>query len=72
MSQIYLLPKLRNNRTGVTLKTQDLTGARFPNTKQGRKLAEDYADQYAEKMTARTEDPWTGFVVEYTAGVNSL
>lgn len=63
MSQ-YLLPKARNTVTGQTVKTQDLTGARF--TQSQRALAEDMADQLAAKMTARTGDDWQGFVELYT------
>lgn len=54
----------RNTATGVTVKTQDLTGARF--TVRQRRLAEDMARQLAEKMSARTGDLWQGFVEEYT------
>jgi hypothetical protein len=64
MSNKYLLPKARNLVTGQTVKTQDLTGARF--TLQQRHLAEDTARQLAEKMTRRTSDSWVGFVEAYT------
>ena len=64
MTQRFLLPKARNLTTGQTVKTQDLTGARF--TLQQRVLAEDMARQLADKMAARTGDSWVGFVEEYT------
>lgn len=67
MTQRFLLPKARNLTTGQTVKTQDLTGARF--TLQQRFLAEDMARKLAEKMTARTKHSWVGFVEEYTPSV---
>jgi nitrate/TMAO reductase-like tetraheme cytochrome c subunit len=60
----YLLPMARNTVTGQTVKTQDLTGARFELSQ--RALAEDMARQLAEKMTARTSEQWQGFVQTYT------
>ena len=60
----YLLPMARNLLTGHTVKTQDLTGERFKPSQ--RALAEDMAQQLADKMTARTRDPWQGFVQTYT------
>jgi hypothetical protein len=63
----YLLPMARNTVTGQTLKTQDLTGARF--TMAQRFLAEDMAQQLAHKMTARTGEQWQGFVQTYTPTV---
>jgi len=63
----YLLPKARNTTTGQTVKTQDLTGARF--TLKQRALAEDAAQQLASKMSSRTGDSWYGFVEEYTPTV---
>jgi hypothetical protein len=60
----YLLPMARNLLTGQTVKTQDLTGERF--TQKQRALAEDMAQQLADKMTARTREPWQGFVQTYT------
>lgn len=67
MSQTYLLPKARNTVTGQTVKTQDLTGARFQHGQ--RALAEDMARQLADKMTARTGQQWTGFLETYTPSV---
>ena len=60
----YLLPMARNLLRGQTVKTHDLTGERFKPSQ--RALAEDMAQQLADKMTARTRDPWQGFVQTYT------
>lgn len=64
MSEQFLLPMARNAVTGQTVKTQDLTGERF--TRRQQVLAEAAADQLAESMTARTGEPWQGFVQLYT------
>ena len=64
MENTFLLPMARNLVTGVTVKTQDLTGARF--THGQRRLAEDMSNQLADKMSARTGEPWVGFVKTYT------
>jgi hypothetical protein len=64
MSERYLLPKARNSVTKQTVKTQDLTGARF--TLAQRSMAMEVAEQIAVKMTQRTGDAWVGFVEEYT------
>ena len=64
MTQRFLLPMARNSVTGQTVKTQDLTGARFLLSQ--RRLAVDMADQCAAKMTARSGDLWLGYVLEYT------
>ena len=64
MTERYLLPKARNTITKQTVKTQDLTGARFTVAQQA--LALEVADQIAVKMTRRTGDAWVGFVEEYT------
>ena len=66
MSQTYLIAKARNEITKVTVMHRDLNGDRF--TLKQRKLALDFARQYAEKMTLKTDQPWTGFVEEYTPG----
>ena len=67
MSEQYLLPMARNMITGQTVKTQDLTGTRF--TQRQRVLAEDTAQQLADRMSARTGDTWQGFVQLYTPTV---
>lgn len=64
MSDLFLVCKARNLVTGQTVKNQDLTGARF--TLKQRHLAENMAQQLADKMTARTREPWVGFVESYT------
>lgn len=66
----YLLPMARNTETGVTLKTQDLTGNRFEFNQ--RQIAQAAADQFAAKMTARTNQQWQGFLVEYTPSTRRL
>ena len=63
MNQTYLLPKALNTATGQTVKTQDLTGARF--TTRQRALAQDVADRLAENLSARTRQTWVGFLEEY-------
>jgi hypothetical protein len=67
MEQQFLLVKARNTVTGQTVKNQDLTGARF--TLNQRSLAEDSAQQLADRMTARTGDLWVGFCEAYTPTV---
>ena len=67
MSEQHLLPMARNSVTGQTVKSQDLTGARF--TQKQRVLAEQVADQLAVRMTARTGVSWLGFVQLYTPTV---
>lgn len=64
MADQYLLVKARNLRTGQTVKNQDLTGARLE--LRQRALAEDLADQLAQKMTSRTGDSWAGVVEVYS------
>lgn len=59
----YLLPMARNLKTGQTMKTQDLTGTRL--RLDQRVIAEDLANQFADNLSARTSDPWIGFVQEY-------
>jgi hypothetical protein len=66
----YLLAKARNLTTGQTVKNQDLTGERF--SLRQRSLAEDSAEQLAEKMSKRTGDPWVGFVEEYIPSVRRV
>jgi hypothetical protein len=64
MNEQYLLPMARSTVTGQTVKSQDLTGARF--TQKQRVLAKEVADQLAHRMTARTGESWLGFVQLYT------
>lgn len=67
MNEQYLLPMARSTVTGRTVKSQDLTGARF--TQKQRALAKEVADQLAVRMTARTGESWLGFVQLYTPTV---
>jgi hypothetical protein len=60
----YLLPKARNTVTNEVVKTQDLSGGRYELSQ--RPMAELAAHQLANKMTARTREPWEGFVEVYT------
>jgi len=64
MKQTYLLPTARNTTTRQTVKTQDLTGARFKHSQ--RALAQETAEQVARKMSERTGETWEPVIVEYT------
>lgn len=64
MTKQYLLPMARSTTTGRTIKTQDLTGARFE--LHQRVLAQDLADQVAERMSKRTGETWVGYLETYT------
>ena len=70
MSQKYLIAKARNTITGETVMHRNLGTARF--RLDQRRLAEDFARQYALKLTDRFRQPWTPFVEEYTPGRNRL
>jgi len=63
--QQYIIPMARNLRTGQTVKSQDLSGARFipSQRRECRLLAERLADQ----MTQRGQDTWAAIVHPYTA-----
>ena len=63
----YLVTKARNIATGQTVKTQDLTGGRLE--LRQRVLAENLANQLAEKMTRNTGETWQGFVEVYSPTV---
>jgi len=54
----------RSVTTGRTIKTQDLTGARFE--LHQRALAEDLANQVAARISQRTGETWVGYVEIYT------
>jgi hypothetical protein len=54
----------RNTVTGQTVKSQDLNNVRY--TKLQRGIAQEMADQIAQKLTARTHEQWVGFLKEYT------
>jgi hypothetical protein len=64
--QKYLIAKAQNTVTKQTVMHRNMSEAKF-GLKQ-RKLAQDFATQYAAKMTERTGEPWTGYVEEYTPG----
>lgn len=64
MEQRYLLSKARSTVSNMTVKAQDLTGSRW--TLSQRSLAQESADQLAERLSGRTGEPWVGFVEEYT------
>lgn len=61
---LYYITKARNVNTGETVKAQDLTGARFELSQKS--LAENHAQQLADKMTARTGETWIPIVETYT------
>jgi len=60
----FLLPMARNTVTGETVKQQDLTGTRF--TLRQRPMCQEQADRLARKQSELTNQPWTGFVLQYT------
>ena len=64
--QKYLIAKATNQITKQTVMHRNMGTAKF--TIKQRALAEDFAQQYAAKMTKRTGEPWTGWVEEYTPG----
>jgi len=67
--QKYLIAKAQNTVTKQTVMHRNLSEAKF--TLKQRKLAEDFAEQYAAKLTARTGETWTARVEEYTPGIVS-
>ena len=69
MTDTYLLPTARNTRTKQTVKTQDLTGARF--THQQRAMAQEIAERVAAGLSDRTGDYWEPVVLEYTPTVRA-
>ena len=54
----------RNTVTNEVVKEQDLAGGRFSLAQ--RSLAQHQAGVLANKMSARTDTIWVGFVKEYT------
>ena len=64
--QTRLIAKARNETTKVTLQNRNLNSDNFAMNQ--RKLAQDFSNKYAEKLSERTGDTWTGFVEEYTPG----
>lgn len=59
----YLLPTARNLLTGQRQKIQDLTGDRLSESQ--RFIAEAKAQQLADKLTAKTKQPWIAEVIDY-------
>lgn len=55
----------RNTRTGETVKSQDLTGARFIPSQ--RRDCQMLAERLADQMTQRGPDTWTAVVRPYSA-----
>jgi hypothetical protein len=63
----HLIAKARNEVTKVTVMHKDLSGSVF--TERHRELGEDFARQYALKLTQRTGQKWTGYLEEYVPGI---
>ncbi len=66
--QKRLIAKARNETTKLTVQNRNQYSNNF--TIAQRKLAQNFAEQYAAKLSKRTGDTWTGFVEEYTPGTN--
>ena len=67
MENTRLMAKARNEVTKQTLMHRNLGSDNFHPSQ--RKLAEDFADQYARKLSQRTGELWTGYVEEYVPGI---
>jgi len=63
--QQYIMPMARNLRTGETVKSQDLSGARYIPSQ--RKECQLLAERLANQMTLRGQDTWAAVVQPYTA-----
>ena len=55
----------RNTRTGETVKSQDLTGARYIPSQ--RRECQLLAERLANQMTLRGTDTWSAVVYPYSA-----
>jgi len=55
----------RNLRTGETVKSQDLTGARYIPSQ--RSMCQILAERLADQMTQRGPDTWAAVIKPYTA-----
>lgn len=64
MAQQYLAVKARNMVTGQTVISQDLGDNRLELRQRG--LAEQMANQLADRMTSNTGFVWQGFVEVFT------
>jgi len=63
--QQYIMPMARNSRTGQTVKSQDLSGARYiPGQRRECQLL---AERLAGQMTLRGPDTWSAVIHPYTA-----
>ena len=60
----YILPMARNQRTGETVKAQDLTSSRYQQHQQHDCLLE--AQRLARQLTDRTGDVWVAVIRPYT------
>jgi hypothetical protein len=63
--QQYIMPMARNLRTGETVKSQDLTGARYIPSQ--RSMCQILAERLADQMTQRGPDTWAAVIKPYTA-----
>ena len=63
--QQYIMPMARNTRTGQTVKSQDLTGARLIPSQ--RKDCQLLAERLANQMTLRGTDTWQPVIQLYTS-----
>lgn len=68
MENTRLMAKARNEITKQTLMHRNLSSNNF--SMDQRRLAENFATQYAEQLTARTGQPWTGYVEAYVPGIS--
>ena len=63
--QQYIMPMARNLRTRETVKSQDLSGARYIPSQ--RKECQLLAERLANQMTQRGPDTWAAVIQPYTA-----
>ena len=63
--QQYIMPMARNLRTRETVKSQDLTGARYIPSQ--RRECQLLAERLANQMTQRGPDTWAAVVRPYSA-----
>jgi hypothetical protein len=63
--QQYIIPMARNLRTGETVKSQDLSGARLIPSQ--RRECQMLAERLADQMTQRGQDTWSAVVHPYSA-----
>jgi hypothetical protein len=63
--QQYIMPMARNLRTGETVKSQDLSGARYIPSQ--RKDCQMLAERLADQMNQRGQDTWAAVIKPYTA-----